>query len=1760
MRGPRRGARANGLSGHGRRALLAMLACLAALALGGVLSATAEAQACTGTTDNYIAGGGDWSVAGNWSMGIPSGSEVACWDAGDTVTVSDAESVDSIQTDGNLDITSTGTLLISSTLADPSSVANLELDGSGTLDGGPQSLAISGNFDWGGGFTGPATLNGLTVTAGTLMTDSTSTPTFAGGSLTVASAVSLSSTFVVSGTPTLTTSTGAITVNSDITGSGATFSAAGGVVDGTGTTYGFGTNTLDLEGGTTEVASGTALDSGPLTIAGGNLRVDSGGTVAPSSTTSIQGGVLQDDGIVSSPVSLSGGTLDGTGAVDGSVTNGSGTVTPGDAGAPGTLSVTGDYTQDSGASLDIVINGTAAGNFSQLSTNGAANLAGTLALSGSYAPMQGDSFEVMTYGSLASGAFTVTGGASYIETYNSTNLTLTVFNRPANCPAPDDVFFPTTGSSGEWSSGGTWLPSTPGSGDVACWATGTTVTLSGGDIQTVASIQGGSLDIDGGGLTLDSSTDGSDLSGSSSPPVDALSLTDGGTLNGLGQTLTVSGTFAWGASSGATTDLDVGGDDALKISMGAGTTFTFGGEAAAWGGGSISTGSALTLPVSFSTSGSPTLTTSSTITASSNIGGSGASFTAAGVDAGTTGSYGFGTSSLTLTGGTTTVASGNTLDCGALSITGGTLQDDGIVDATSTTVSGGTLDGTGTVDGPVTNASGGTVSPGDTGAGLLTVTGAYTQDSGASLDVAINSTTSYGQLSVGDLATLGGTLALSGTFTPANANAFEVVIYGSHTGTFTITGGSSYIATYNSTNLTLTYFVAPMGCPTGSDVFTPTTGKSGEWNSGGTWLPAVPTSTSIACWATGTTVTLGSGDTQTVAEINGGSLEIDGGGLTLDSATDPSVLAPSNVPPVAALSLTAAGTLTGQGQTLTLTGGDFDWGAATGTATLLDDLKIAQTGGNLVLGAEPATWEGGSISTIDATIGGTTLTETGAPALTATGGVTFTGATLPTSVTPGTITAAGITNTGTSSVLGASLHVEAGTNSLAGTLTAESLTADAGTTLTVTSPAALTAYAGTISGAITGTGTFTAGVLSGTGATTVPSGGSISTTALDVVGGTLTADSGGSLSAAGVDVNAGTLAVDSGATYAAATGTTIGTGVLDLADASSTTGALSLTGTGQLNGTSGTALSVAGAFTWSAGTINSPAGDALAITTGAGDTFSGTVALDAGSLTTASPVTITNTTIGGSTGTFSVGGVLAGAGAPSTYGFGTHALTLTGGTTSVASGQTLASGALSITGGTLGGTGTVNAAVANNSGTVSPGNGSGLGVLTITGAYSQGGSGTLAIELNGTTAGTDFGQLHAEGTTTLGGNVSLTDGSNFIPEPGDTFLIISTPSPSGVLTLTGPGAASYTAVNGSTGVTLDVKPTPGNTSAPAIAESSLGLGQTLTCSSGNWSAHPTSFAYQWNRDGSPISGATSNTYVITTDDQGHSLTCTVTATNGLGTGPAATSSAVSVPAALPPPGAPVNTAAPGVSGTPTPGNMLSCSQGTWSGGTTGFAYQWNRNGSSISGATGSTYKVQIADEGSSLTCTVTASNATGPGAPDTSGPIVVAEPGTLSCPKPTGRLSGSSLGKLALGLTQARARHTLTHRQASTGSGVDNFCLYGGWGIRAGYPSSKLLRSLSRKERARVKGRIVLALTGNPYYALDGATPGTKLTAAITKKLRVGKVIAIGLNDWYIAPGKVSQGVLRVRGGIIQEVGIANKTLTNGRAAQKRFLTGFNSS
>ena len=82
---------------------------------------------------------------------------------------------------------------------------------------------------------------------------------------------------------------------------------------------------------------------------------------------------------------------------------------------------------------------------------------------------------------------------------------------------------------------------------------------------------------------------------------------------------------------------------------------------------------------------------------------------------------------------------------------------------------------------------------------------------------------------------------------------------------------------------------------------------------------------------------------------------------------------------------------------------------------------------------------------------------------------------------------------------------------------------------------------------------------------------------------------------------------------------------------------------------------------------------------------------------------------------------------------------------------------------------------------------------------------------------------------------------------------------------------------------------------PAITGTKT-VGQTLTCSTGTWSNTPDAYAYQWNRNGSAISGATASTRVLALADVGATLTCTVKATN-LGVSAAAMSAATAAIAA-----------------------------------------------------------------------------------------------------------------------------------------------------------------------------------------------------------------------------------------------------------------------
>lgn len=87
---------------------------------------------------------------------------------------------------------------------------------------------------------------------------------------------------------------------------------------------------------------------------------------------------------------------------------------------------------------------------------------------------------------------------------------------------------------------------------------------------------------------------------------------------------------------------------------------------------------------------------------------------------------------------------------------------------------------------------------------------------------------------------------------------------------------------------------------------------------------------------------------------------------------------------------------------------------------------------------------------------------------------------------------------------------------------------------------------------------------------------------------------------------------------------------------------------------------------------------------------------------------------------------------------------------------------------------------------------------------------------------------------------------------------------------------------------------PVNTVLPAISGTQA-PGATLTTTNGTWLNTPTSYTYQWKRGGVDIGGATANTYVLTSSDNGTTITVTITATNAGGSTPA-TSAGVAISA------------------------------------------------------------------------------------------------------------------------------------------------------------------------------------------------------------------------------------------------------------------------
>jgi hypothetical protein len=122
--------------------------------------------------------------------------------------------------------------------------------------------------------------------------------------------------------------------------------------------------------------------------------------------------------------------------------------------------------------------------------------------------------------------------------------------------------------------------------------------------------------------------------------------------------------------------------------------------------------------------------------------------------------------------------------------------------------------------------------------------------------------------------------------------------------------------------------------------------------------------------------------------------------------------------------------------------------------------------------------------------------------------------------------------------------------------------------------------------------------------------------------------------------------------------------------------------------------------------------------------------------------------------------------------------TQTAGSTTVDSGTVLGGTLLSIGGGTLAGTGTIQATVVN-SGVTSPGGSPGTLTLGPGEDYQQVAGGTLRIELGGHNPGTQYDQLVVGGNASLAGTLELALINGFVPQPGDQFQVLTCGSQTG---------------------------------------------------------------------------------------------------------------------------------------------------------------------------------------------------------------------------------------------------------------------------------------------------------------------------------------------------------------------------------------------
>lgn len=175
--------------------------------------------------------------------------------------------------------------------------------------------------------------------------------------------------------------------------------------------------------------------------------------------------------------------------------------------------------------------------------------------------------------------------------------------------------------------------------------------------------------------------------------------------------------------------------------------------------------------------------------------------------------------------------------------------------------------------------------------------------------------------------------------------------------------------------------------------------------------------------------------------------------------------------------------------------------------------------------------------------------------------------------------------------------------------------------------------------------------------------------------------------------------------------------------------------------------------------------------------------------------------------------------------------------------------------------------------------------------------------------------------------------------------------------------------------------------------------------------------------------------------------------------------------------------------------------------------------------------------------------------------LIVRDPfagkGAGLCAAATDKVAGRTADRTALGGTRATVRkaYPMASLMEKTVA-IDRFCLVGGGDARVGYPTTGLLQGLKPRERRRVAGRAVLAVTSAKTTKVQSIRVGST-TKTVTRRLRKEKRYALGTSTFYLARASKARILVQLRRGKVVQLGLVDSNLTASAKSSRRLLNVF---